>query len=536
MELRKSSRRYRLAAIAVSGVVLVGGCASQGGDLAGVDGVAKASDIGFIGVQTDPGEPVDGGTLTFGSYSFPAVLDPTKSPSAGSAGATEMAAVFDVLIRGESGKFVPQLAKSLSNDEDFTTFTITLRDNVKFSDGSTLDSAAVKWSIDRYVDAKAELAQAWRNSVASITTPSPDTVVFDLKAPWSDFPVLLSMGPGMIVAESSTAGSSFVPIGAGPFTMDKLAPNEEILLSAREDYYGGTPHLKKVRFVPGAGAQAQVDSLKSGQLDMTFLLRDESAIKQVRDAGFAGYLDINGLGVVGTINQRDGRPGADLRVREAIAYGVDPELIKERAAKGLGTASPDFLPESSRWSSGASGIEFDPVKAKESLDQAKADGYDGTLNYLTMSEPSAEATALAVQSALNSIGFNVQLDYVPSVADLVRKMYVDHDYDLTRGSFSMVDDAPYLRLYGAMGSDASNNPSGYKNAEMDSLLKTLQTAPTDDAKRDALVRIQELSNETVPFVVWAPQSVFVAWNSNVHGVKRSVDNIILLDQTWIADS
>src|SRR3546814_2208854 len=72
---------------------------------------------------------------------------------AGSTGGLEMAAIYDVLMRwdSEANTVEPQLAESLEPNEDFTTWTLKLRDGVKFSDGTPLDSAAVKFSLDRYV-------------------------------------------------------------------------------------------------------------------------------------------------------------------------------------------------------------------------------------------------------------------------------------------------------------------------------------------------------------------------------------------------
>ncbi len=520
--------------LGVAGALLLGACGSGGdSDDSAATGSANGS-VGFINVQ-EAGDAVDGGTLTFGSYSFPNALDPTKTQATGSTGGTEMAAIYDTLIRSDSvaGEFVPQLAESITSNEDFSSYTVKLRDGVTFSDGTVLDSAAVKWSIDRFVAAQADVAQAWSGVVESIATPDASTVEFTLQRSWDDFPVLLSMGPGMIVGQGSDANGAFAPIGAGPFTLEKFAPNEEITLSPRADYYGGTPHLGKLRFVPTAGATASLESLNSGQLNMAYIMRDEDVIKAAQDAGLSGFLDVQGLGSIGAVNNREGRPGADLRVRQAVAYGIDPEAINARANNGLGIASSAIVPETSRWNNGTEGLQYDPAKATTLLNEAKADGYNGKLTYLAMSEPSAEAAALATQASLNSIGFDVTIDYVSSVTDLVRKLYVEHDFDITRSSYAFMDEAPYLRLYAGFGSDSNNNSVGSKDPQMDELLVAVQTATTDEAKKEAISAVQLRANETVPYSLWGPASVFLAWDNDVHEVKRSADNIMLLDSVWV---
>ncbi|WP_305093584.1 ABC transporter substrate-binding protein [Prescottella sp. R16] len=521
----------RLAAFGAAAALLVGGCASANSESSD----SAAATTGLVNVASDAGTAVRGGTVTFGSYSFPNALDPTKTQAAGSNGGTEMAAIYDTLIRTdpETGEFEPQLAESLEHNADYTEFTLKLRDGATFSDGTPVDAEAVKWSIDRFVAAGADIAQVWVNSVASIATPDAETVTFTLTGPWDRFPVMLALGPGMVVSETSQAGGQFTPIGAGPFTLSRFAPNEEIILTPREDYWNGRPNLDKLRFVPTNGARGQLESLQSGQLNAAYLLRDEASIRDALAANYSGYLDIQGLGSLGMINTREGRPGADVRVRQAIAYGVDPEAINNRANDGLGIASSTIVPETSVWNSGAEGVPFDPEKAKQLLDEAKADGYDGKLTYLATSEKTNEAAALTTQASLNSIGFDVRIDYVNSVSDLVRKMYAEHDFDMTRGAFAFMDEAPYLRLYGGLGSDSRNNAAGYADPQMDTLLAAVKSATTADAKKDAIAQVQARANETVPYAVWGASKVFTAWDNNVHGVKRSADNIILFDETWV---
>lgn len=528
----QASRSSRLlwAGLAVV-TALLAGCSS--GD---VDAAASTSQrqAGYVGDTADDGEPVAGGSLTFGSYSLPTVLDPARTQATGSTGGTEMAAIYDTLVRhdAESRTFVPQLAQSLEVSDDLETYTVTLRPDTRFSDGSVLDAQAVKWSIERFVAAKGDASQTWTNVVDTIDTPDEQTIVFRLQRPWGDFPVLLSMGPGMIVGAASEKDGAFAPVGAGPFAVTKFAPREELLLTGRTDYVGGKPPLDTLRFVPTAGAQAQYESMRSGQLDMTYILRDEQVIGQVLGDGYAGFLSPTGQNGIGVINGRPGRPGADVRVRQAIAYGVDPEAINQRANAGLGTASSELVPEGSRWNNGTEGVQPDADRARQLLDEAKADGFDGHITYLSTHDPGQQATALTVEAALEAIGFDVTVDYATDTTDLVRKVYRDHDFDLTRGGAPIAEEAPFLNLYGSMGSDSRNNASGFADPEMDRLLLAVQTAPTDDDKRDAIGAVQRYANETVPYVLWGPAAVLTAWEPTVHGVKRSVTEIMLFDTAW----
>lgn len=533
--MRLSRTGRRLAVVAIASGLLATGCASAGPGGSASD-PALAASTGFIGQPLDTGDPTPGGTLTFGSFAFPSTLDPIKTLAAGSNGGSEMGAIYDTLVsvNKETSEFEPQLAETLTANDDFTAFTITLPEGATFSDGSPLDAKAVKWSIDRFNAAQVDVSQAWTKIVTAIETPDERTVVFQLNAHWADFPAMLGMGPGMIVAESSEAGGTFSPIGAGPYTLSKFAPNEEIVLTARADYIGGKPHLDTLRFVPTAGTQGQLESLNSGQLDMAYMYRNDPVQEQAVEAGLGGFHASLGLGSIGIINNREGRPGADVRVRQAIASGVDPAAVNDRVNGGVGPSGPDLMAESSRWSGEVHGLPFDPEKAKELVNQAKADGFDGKLTYLAINEPSAEATGLAVQAALNTVGFDVTIERVNSVPDLVRKVYQERDFDMTRTSLSFMEEAPYLRLYGGLGSDSRNNSVGYADPEMDALLAELQHAPTEEQKRSAIDQIQQRVNETVPYTMWGPAAVLVAWQPDVRGLKFASDNTVLFDTAWVA--
>ena len=105
-------RRCRAAAVlaaALGGALVLASCGS-----ADTGGNAGDRALGYVAEAADSATAVTGGELTFGSYSFPRSLDPTETQAAGSTGGTEMAAVYDVLVKRDSreGSFVPQLAES----------------------------------------------------------------------------------------------------------------------------------------------------------------------------------------------------------------------------------------------------------------------------------------------------------------------------------------------------------------------------------------------------------------------------------------
>jgi len=528
----------RLVVVAVAGSVLLSACAGGGSSSSSSSKTSASAPTsvtnGIVGVQNDEGSPVKGGTLSFAGYSVATSLDPTKTQPSGATGGTEMSAIYDVLVRydASTNKFSPQLAQSLDADSAQKVWTLKLRPGVTFSDGTAVDSQAVVASIERFNKNRGANAQVWQAAVSKMEATDPATVVITLNQPWREFPTMLASGQGMIVAPAAYKTPTFTPIGAGPFTLQTFAPNEGTVVKARPDYWGGAPNLDSLKFVALLGDKAKADSLKSGGVQMAFT-RTPQVVAQEQAAGYPGFLLTQPLGGVFNLNNRPGHPGSDVRVRQAIAYATNVDTVNQRVYENKGLPGTEIFPVWSQWHNDVGGLKFDQAKAKQLLDAAKKDGASTTIRYIGLSDPAAQQTALTAQALLQAAGFTVNIEYQNSVADVVKKLYVDHDYDMAFASYSLYNVDPYTRLYSALNSKSTNNTVGYNNPDMDALLAKVQAATTDEAKKAVLADLQKLVNDTVPFVTVGATATFIPWQKNVHGVKPTLDGVILFDKVWL---
>jgi len=336
----------------------------------------------------------------------------------------------------------------------------------------------------------------------------------------------------VIVAPAAYKTPTFTPIGAGPFTLQTFAPNEATVVKARPDYWGGAPNLDSLKFVAIVGDQAKSDSLKSGGIQMAFT-RTPQVVSQEQSAGYPGFLLTQALGQVYNINNRPGHPGADVRIRQAMAYATNVDTYNQRVYQGKGLPGTEIFPPWSQWHNDVGGLKYDAAKAKQLVDAAKKDGVSITVKYIGLSDPPGQQSALTAQALLQAVGFTVNIEYQNSIADVVKKLYVDHDYDMASAAYSLYNADPYTRLFSSLNSTSTNNTTGYNNPAMDAQLTKVQAATTDQAKTAALADLQKLVNDTVPYVTLAAAATFIPWQKSVHGVKPTLDGVILFDKVWI---
>lgn len=526
--------------LAAGGALLLGlvltGCASEKQAAPEPKSEPAALSDGMHGVK-QAGDPVDGGTLTFAAYGQPATLDPAATIAAATTGGIEMSNLYDTLLRFDSAdqKFVPQLAEGIKADAEYDRFTLTLRDGLTFSNGDPLDAQAVVWSQKRYASKKAPEAALWKGNVKSVAASDDRTVVYELARPWPGFPSILSTGPGMIVAEASAAGGddAFEPIGAGPFTLERWSQGEEMVLAAREDYWDGAPPLGQVRVVYLNSQDTAMDSLRSGDVDAA-LVRDPDLVDNVVQQDLPRYVNMVAAANMALINATKGRPGADLRVRQALAFAIDPKLINQRAFEGFGLYGSELFGDYSVWHAETEGPAHDPEKAKALVAAARADGWDGAIEYIDAADAASKATSQAVKASLEAVGMTVTIKPMRTIEEQISAIVIDRDYDVAAWGLSLREADPFSKMFATLHSAGTQVYGMHTSPEMDALLEQFQATPDRKQQVQVMDRIQQQYNATVPFLNWGPFSECIVWNTDVHGVVGATNSMVLFNNAWIA--
>jgi peptide/nickel transport system substrate-binding protein len=485
-------------------------------------------------------------TLTMGVFSETSGLDPTVSNGSGSTGGTELAAVYDTLMRWdpEQEEYVPQVAESLEHDDAFETWTVHLRDGITFGNGDPLTGDAVVASVDRHraEDSNSPVA-GLASLIDSVEAPDETTVVFHLSEPWSGFPFLLAGPVGMItnqkvLDELGDDAFNQLPAGAGvgPFEPVRFAAGEEIVLDAKPDYWGGAPCIGHLRFVAITGGEATYDALESGEIDVAFL-REPVVIDRARDDGVENHTDLKSMGSVILVNsgvRGSTPPTKDVRVRQAIAAAIDPAAIDARVNEGLGAPGSAIFNEGSRWYQGLDGPAYDPDKAKQLVDEVKSEGdWDGSIRLICDNSPSRVETGIAVQGQLEAAGFKVDLNTSATIGDLIDAVIIDANFDLACWGLNTYEEEAWAPLADYVSTNGGANRSGYSDADIDAALDELRVANSHDDSLAALKKIQEAWNRTVPHVVLGASEEFITWSDAVSGLEFNRDTIVMFGKARI---
>ena len=389
-------------------------------------GTSAATTAAGTGAATTAAAGPRGATLTLAVASGPATLDPGKGNPVDEPFITP---AYDSLLRLDAnGGFQPALATAWKwVGTDFKTFELTLRPNVKFSDGSAFDAAAVKAWLELQKANKTATSLSVGLDTAEVTGPL--TVQLHLAAPNSLLPTFLTRYwiSGTIACPAAAKNPDLVntaTCGAGPYMLDakSTVSGDTYTYLPNPNYWNQDAiHWNKLVLKVVANPQAALDALKTGQIQ-AILPADASII----DAGTAAGLKLAGveLNVQGLdFLYKDGTNGAalkDVRVRQALNYAIDREALSKVLYGGKGRPfSSQFLPGSDGYDSSLDNYyTYDVAKAKQLLSEA---GFANGFEVSILSAPflGFDTLAQAVSSYWQAIGVKTTIDSKPSFPEFV---------------------------------------------------------------------------------------------------------------------
>jgi peptide/nickel transport system substrate-binding protein len=523
--------------------------------------------------QASPrGKSATGGEITIGEFSPPRGFDPIiGGMSNGSVGGMELMALYDTIVswNPKTGTYEPRTAKSLEPNDDNTVWTLHLKDGIKFTDGTPYDAEAVKFNIERHLlpQSRSQAKVALQSLLEDMSVIDPLTLQFTLSRPWAGFPFILSIDAGMIASPTAikSAGSGFSSnpgqAGAGPFRLADYRPGESIVFERNDGYYGGKVPLDKITFVPTPGGQeAAYAAVKSGELDAAYF-RSPVAIADAHSDGLTvngakiaagNVIDINtGVYVTcqgglpaGCEHVADGEtiktspPGADPRIRRAIAAAIDPEQVNRRTYQGLSNAGTALFSDDFPHSPGVDGPKYDPKLAAKLVKKAKADGWDGKIRLYSVTDEVGQSLGLSVAAMLTAAGMDVDLDSSFEPLPLTLEVSVNHNFDLViwGSGFTENPDGNYVTFLGGYGSEGvKTGYRGYSSDEMDAAIAALEVAKTDTQVKKAYTMLAKVWNGDVPSIALNELENALITRRDLKGVAGTSNSSFLFSDARLAN-
>jgi len=489
--------------------------------------------------------PQRGGIFVWGRSADATLLDPADVTDGESV--MVVTNIFDTLVAFKRGstEIVPSLATSWTTSEDKLVWTFTLREGVRFHDGSGLDADAVVFSFERQHDPshparkKSSVFSYYHNNFKSldkVEAVDPLTVRFTLKEPYAPFLAALALFNCAIVSPTAFASEgkdeegryryNFAqkPVGSGPFEFESWEKDAHITLRANQDYWDGAPYIDKLIFKPITDPQARLKELESGGIHGM----DNPELKDldtIRGNPDLRLLASPGINVCYLAMHTGKKPFDDVRVRQAVAFAIDKKRIIAAAYRSLAKPAVSMCPETMM------GFHDTLIDRARDLSRSRRllaeaglpDGFSTSLwfpagqrTYL----PNPENTAIQIQQDLKEIGIQVKLVKLEWSALLKATQNGEHDMCLMGWMADIFD--PDNFLYVLLDKDnavpgVANNLSFYTGQRVhEKLIEAQRTY--DWFKRERLYHdVQEILHDEVPTVPLATVPDFRVLRQNVRG-------------------
>lgn len=489
-----SRKPFRAVLLAGATAVLISACGSSGG------GGESASS----GVNAHP--------VITAAYTAPVTtIDPGSACDIPSY--TTIQNLYDELVTTTGVKVQPMLASSWTANSKDTEYTFQLRHGVTFSSGDPMTSADVVFSLQYALKQNGcegyVLNSGFNNEVTSVKAAGPYTVVVKLRTPDPIF--LKTMSQQVVILDSkvveahggdSKAGARWLSThaaGSGPFTLTSYEPDDQIVLTARKGYWGGTPAPSKVviRIVSDPSSMELLAS--SGAINMAFDVPLQDLPKVASNANLKVISNPSQFYYNVGFNVKMA-PLNDLRVRQALTYATPFNQIVSTYGYGYatGTVGP-LLPVMPGYQKLPNPYPYNPAKAKSLLTAAGVEGKSLTM-VLQSGYPVEQDIATALQSAWKAVGIHLNVSVVPP-SQFVNEVYnwKDQMYMIKDGPEGSVDPGFFMGYFVQCGN--TFNWSNYCNKTVDSELAKARTSPDESVSTRLYQQIARTVTNDAPYLM-----------------------------------
>ncbi|WDL98431.1 ABC transporter substrate-binding protein [Alicyclobacillus sp. ALC3] len=507
-----------LALAVVGTALLVSACGTGGGGNGG--GTAGNS------TGTNPGKPVNGGTLNVAVQSDIPSLVPTVGVDTESIQYIDSVYSQLVSFSPTSLKIVPALAKSWTWNSNNTAITFHLR-NAKFSNGDPVTAQDVLYSVEFVLNPKSNAsiniyaglqgAQAYEKNPTGnfngVKVINNNTVEFFLNQPEPYFLASLAAGTGSILDQKVVQQYNFNlnqisthAVGAGPYMVKSWTPGQSLIMVKNPYYWQkGLPHINEINTQIGVQPSSQFLMFQQGKLDLMGAALDGSM--QIDSNSYLSSMNnpklksdyMKNVGLMTNFLSLNVQmaPFTNVKVRQAVAYAIDrAQLVQDmngRAVPAYQLMPPGLVGYSQSMKTMPENLQ----KAKQLLQQA---GYSASnpakFDLVTLNDPLSTQLSAAIQSQLDKVGFKVTLK-PEAQAPYIQGLLTPNTDQANYGEW--IDDYPDGQDFLYNNLDGNNkggfDVSYYNNPTVDHWIQVGDTSFNNATRAQAYETADQIANQ-----------------------------------------
>ena len=497
-----------------------------------------------------------GGVMTYGRYADSLFLDPVLNDA--NVDIWILSNMYDTLLLPTTdGKGVqPGLATKWKVSDDAKSVTLTMRDGIKFSDGTPITTEDVVWSLNRARNPDNGIWNFLLSSIDDVTSPDDKTVVLHLKAPDPAILAALTVFNSAVMPKKAFEAAdgktmkekaqNFAkhPIGSGPFVLKNWDRGSEMTLVRNTHYWAKgedgkpLPYLDGVKFEVIPDDATRILRLQSGELDGAEMIPFARVGELKADPKIdmelfpSTYVHDIIMNVRPKIEGED-NPLSDPKVREAMNYAANKKAIIQTVTFGVGKPMQTFMSMATPLAVGDGPLyPYDLDKAKKLMAESKyPKGFETSILALAGNQDDI-GVSTALQQMWGQIGIKLDIQQVDNATrtDKYRKGV----FHMRLGGWTNdIADPNEITSYFAYSPTIDALHSGWKNEEVDKLFEQSQTEMDKSKRAEQYARIQKIFNASGPIVPLYETPYPVALNKDVHGFVQIPLGNNIFRETWL---
>jgi peptide/nickel transport system substrate-binding protein len=461
------------------------------------------------------GEPTRGGRIVIGIPDEATLGFDPSTTAVGAGGATEALAIYDTLSAyGADGEVAPYLAESIEPNADATEWTVKLRPDIQFQDGTPLNAEAIKFAFDKNSEAGRVLQEGFEVQVVDELTAK-----FVFVDPFGAFPDNMATQWSWIKSPAAVEqfGDDYSnnPVGTGPYVFDEWVRDDHLTVVRNENYWrDDVAFLDEIEFRPIIDDAVRKAALEAGDVDA--IVVGSGDIDDFREQDEFRLVE-RSAGVAAIMFNMTKAPFDDLRVRQALSMAIDVPAVIESVFDGVGTPATGPLPRDNPYYHEVEYPTYDPDAASALISEYEEEtGTQVEFEYLFSDVPLDQELAQLFQSYWEAVGASVTLGPPLPEPDLQSRRG-EKQYDVAiSGIPPVIDPDPWLVLF---RSDSFLNYGASNSPEIDAAIDASRSEVDVDKRAEAYATLQEELAEQLGWFFFQEAVVAVAAREGVNGIE-----------------